>query len=184
MSLGPAFGCPIGILRQETGLHYNWHRYYDPKTGRYLTNDPIGLVAGLNTYAYVDNNPLRWIDPSGFAKSSVDAAIEQAVIRGDINQLRFLLENAANVGRAESEALLKRCAQNLPDKIGKIASETGRSPKEIARAIEQVKQQGLPKGTGTRNPDVRVDPRTGEVYPKTPDGGVGDSIGNIFEILK
>ena len=28
---------------EETGLHYNYFRYYDPKTGRYLTPDPIGL---------------------------------------------------------------------------------------------------------------------------------------------
>ncbi|MEW6330663.1 MAG: RHS repeat-associated core domain-containing protein [Pseudomonadota bacterium] len=49
----------------ETGLHYNWHRYYDPKTGRYISSDPIGLAGGLNTYTYVDNNPLRWIDPLG-----------------------------------------------------------------------------------------------------------------------
>ncbi len=49
----------------ETGLHYNWHRYYDPRTGRYLTSDLVGLAGGLNTYSYVFNNPLRYTDPKG-----------------------------------------------------------------------------------------------------------------------
>ncbi len=47
----------------ETGLHYNWHRYYDPRTGRYLSTDPLG--DGLNPYAYGRNNPLAWVDPQG-----------------------------------------------------------------------------------------------------------------------
>lgn len=47
----------------ETGLHYNFHRYYDPKLGRYLRVDPEG--DGLNLYAYVRNNPLRYLDPRG-----------------------------------------------------------------------------------------------------------------------
>jgi RHS repeat-associated protein len=50
---------------QETGLHYDWNRYYDPKTGRYLTPDPIGLEGGINLSAYVANNPLINADPFG-----------------------------------------------------------------------------------------------------------------------
>jgi RHS repeat-associated protein len=50
---------------QETGLHYNYQRYYDPKTGRYLTPDPIGLGADINLFVYAANNPINEVDPSG-----------------------------------------------------------------------------------------------------------------------
>ena len=51
----------------ESRLHYNYFRDYDPRTGRYVQSDPIGLYYpnGFNTYAYVANNPLRWVDPMG-----------------------------------------------------------------------------------------------------------------------
>ncbi len=49
---------------EETGLHYNRHRYYDPETARYLTQDPIGLNGGENLYRYAPN-PTGWIDPLG-----------------------------------------------------------------------------------------------------------------------
>ncbi|MEV7179370.1 DUF6531 domain-containing protein [Kitasatospora sp. NPDC093679] len=62
--------CPLGRPGQyhddESGLEYNYFRYYDPATGRYLSVDPFGLDAGPNPHAYVPN-PLFWIDPLGLA---------------------------------------------------------------------------------------------------------------------
>ena len=49
---------------EETGLHYNRNRYYDPATGRYLTQDPIGLYGSNNHYVYAPT-PTRWVDPLG-----------------------------------------------------------------------------------------------------------------------
>ena len=48
----------------ETGLCYNYARYYDPATGAYLSPDPIGLSGGLHNLRYVPN-PLTWADPLG-----------------------------------------------------------------------------------------------------------------------
>ncbi|WP_339530548.1 RHS repeat domain-containing protein, partial [Pseudomonas sp. RA_15y_Pfl1_P11] len=49
---------------QESGLHYNRHRYYNPDLGRYLTPDPVKLAGGSNAYLYVPN-PTGWADPLG-----------------------------------------------------------------------------------------------------------------------
>jgi RHS repeat-associated protein len=50
----------------ETGLYYYRARYYDPKIGRFLSEDPIGFAGGdVNLYAYVWNNPTRYLDPFG-----------------------------------------------------------------------------------------------------------------------
>nr|WP_057292343.1 RHS repeat-associated core domain-containing protein [Noviherbaspirillum sp. Root189] len=48
----------------ETGLHYNRFRYYDPDSGRFVSQDPIGLQGGNNLYQYAPN-PSGWIDPLG-----------------------------------------------------------------------------------------------------------------------
>ncbi|HIH2750052.1 TPA: RHS repeat-associated core domain-containing protein, partial [Burkholderia lata] len=50
----------------STGLHYNTFRFYDPDVGRFINQDPIGLLGGDNLYQYAPN-PVRWLDPWGLA---------------------------------------------------------------------------------------------------------------------
>ena len=73
-----ANGDPVGAFAYElrfpgqyfdlgTKLHYNVARDYDPRIGRYVESDPIGLAGGLNTYIYVRNNPIQFYDRFGLA---------------------------------------------------------------------------------------------------------------------
>jgi RHS repeat-associated protein len=54
---------------QETSLHYNYFRDYDPQTGRYVQSDPIGIGGGINTFAYVGGNPVSYFDEEGLIVS-------------------------------------------------------------------------------------------------------------------
>jgi RHS repeat-associated protein len=56
----------------ETGLHYNYYRYYDPETGRYVSSDPLGLGGGPNPYGYV-SNPTGLADPLGLITCDEEA---------------------------------------------------------------------------------------------------------------
>lgn len=58
----------------ETGLHYNFHRFYDPGLGRYLRGDPISFAGGgTNVYIYVQNDPVNLIDPWGLSEEGAMA---------------------------------------------------------------------------------------------------------------
>jgi RHS repeat-associated protein len=54
----------------ETGLHYNTFRYYDPQVGRFITQDPIGLAGGINTYLYTIS-PTQEVDPLGWCSTKL-----------------------------------------------------------------------------------------------------------------
>jgi len=70
-----AFDLPLRLPGQrydaESGHHYNYFRDYDPSLGIYKQSDLIGLIGGLNTYAYGSADPLRRIDPYGLRTSGL-----------------------------------------------------------------------------------------------------------------
>ena len=99
----------------ETGLYYNGYRYYSPETGRYLTADPIGLAGGLNSYAYVGNDPLRWIDSNGLRGRSPFGTLTEIA--------KLLLENVLTENGPswldQQEALRQEEFDRLSDELRK-----------------------------------------------------------------
>ncbi len=82
------FAGQYGIMHESNDLYYMRARYYDPEVGRFISEDPIGFEGGdVNLYAYVWNNPINWIDPSGLSAENagmVDNSIVSAIIIGSL----------------------------------------------------------------------------------------------------
>jgi RHS repeat-associated protein len=125
-----AFDLPLRLPGQrydkETGLHYNYYRDYDSGLGRYIQSDPVGLIGGLNTYAYVAQSPLSLVDLQGLAtfenfppaaKARMQSAVEEAIeklrtcdptscerTRKELDDLIRKIENANYLYEPNSEA--------------------------------------------------------------------------------
>ncbi|WP_319641012.1 RHS repeat-associated core domain-containing protein [Pseudoalteromonas sp. A3] len=100
-------------LDEESGLHYNRYRYYSPKQQRFINQDPIGLVGGINHYQYAPN-PVNWVDPFGLMCKEGEASLKQA------------LNNCTQSGVISPE---------LSDKLYLAAQDGNLTPKEIKHGL-------------------------------------------------
>ncbi|MBT1075745.1 RHS repeat-associated core domain-containing protein, partial [Geobacter grbiciae] len=84
-----------GVMSEPNGLYYMKARYYDPSVGRFISEDPKGLSGGdVNLMAYVQNNPINFIDPTGLDGVNVLSAITTFA-----GQLKSYLDPKATAGQ-------------------------------------------------------------------------------------
>jgi RHS repeat-associated protein len=59
------YGSLIGGMTDASGYQYRRNRYFDPTTGRFTQEDPIGLAGGMNLYGFANGDPVSYADPFG-----------------------------------------------------------------------------------------------------------------------
>jgi RHS repeat-associated protein len=153
------------------GYVYMRNRWYDPQTGRFLSQDPIGLAGGVNLYAYAGNNPANYSDPYGLAPCCVEAlrlaagagisiAVAPEVVAGilAVAVISFADQESGHVASTSMVAPADVTGYALPR----------RSTRSIRREWEGI--HGIPWPLG-------ADGRPHEAHHKEPlaDGGVDDA---------
>ena len=136
-------------LDEESGLHYNRYRYYSPKQQRFINQDPIGLVGGINHYQYAPN-PVNWVDPFGLmceeGEKSLKEALDTRVASGCISpKLSEKLFKAAQDGQLTPKEIKNSLIEDSSHKLIKKVNDAKlgysiEGPSSFADVLDKLEQ--------------------------------------------
>jgi len=127
---------------EETGLFYNYHRYFDPTLGRYITPDPVGIAAGENPYVYCAADPINFFDETG--------------LRGHSTNTSLTVRNGDSQGRWVPNSSGSRSPQNpSPGELNSGHTRDGRVH-TVPGAAQQERQNGPVDEDSQRNTRART----------------------------
>ncbi len=174
-------------------VHYDNDRY----DLRVRTARGTAVIRTTSSHLFWDPAARRWVKAGALRPGSLltsDEGTRVGVVGGYVPadkagwmwDLTVSGDHDFYVSVANADVLVHNdSCGDLESRPNKIADKTGYSVQQIKTAIHAVKASGGWRGIGSmNNPDVLVNPITGEVYPQLPDGDTADdSIGNIFDYL-
>ncbi|MGH7717756.1 MAG: RHS repeat-associated core domain-containing protein, partial [Gemmatimonadaceae bacterium] len=164
--IGPPawFGHLIPQMRGATGQQYKRNRYYDPGTGRFTQEDPIGLAGGMNLYGYAAGDPVNYSDPFGLCPPPISCrlllaagtaaladsplpgpgdavAVGLALTAGALTVWHFANKNEAKDDPEDKPAPAPPPADTPTNPDGS-PKERGQQYEEITQRQRQVRRQG------------------------------------------
>ena len=116
----------------ETGLHYNFFRYYEPDAGRFVNQDPIGLLGGENLYWFA-SNITSWIDPLGL--ESILVFLTKVSAKQNTGAVSFLNVNG-RIYKGVSGKVPKKLHPELKKALNKIESSVPNIPGWYGKCAE------------------------------------------------
>jgi len=105
----------------DTALYYNRARYYDPTTGRFLSEDPVRMKGGINFYRYVSNSPINLVDPFGFCPDGW-TGLTQDQIASFLNAAQDLTNLKLTHNQMDCSHFVHQSLENAGIDVGAYAS--------------------------------------------------------------